>query len=96
MRYGGEEFLLVMPDTDILGGHHLLDKLRAGGRDATSDFGVTLSAGLTSWDGVEDTASLIERADHTKRGRGIAFDLTRSGQHARQLFRLDGLCEKLQ
>ncbi len=63
VRYGGEEFCLVMPDTDILGGHHLLDKLRAGGRDATSEFGVTLSAGLTSWDGIEDTTSMIERAD---------------------------------
>ena len=28
VRYGGEEFCLVMPDTDILGAHHLLDKLR--------------------------------------------------------------------
>jgi len=63
VRYGGEEFFLVMPDTDILGGHHLLDKLRAGGRDATSEFGVTLSAGLTSWDGIEDITALIERAD---------------------------------
>jgi diguanylate cyclase (GGDEF)-like protein len=62
-RYGGEEFCLVMPETDLVGGHHLLDKLRTGGRDATSDFGVTLSAGLTSWDGVEDTTSFIERAD---------------------------------
>ncbi len=62
-RYGGEEFCLVMPDTDLLGGHHLLDKLRGGGRDATSDFGVTLSAGLTSWDGREDPQSFIERAD---------------------------------
>ncbi len=63
VRYGGEEFCLVMPDTDIVGGHHLLDKLRSGGRDATSEIGVTLSAGLTSWDGVEDATSLIERAD---------------------------------
>jgi diguanylate cyclase (GGDEF)-like protein len=62
-RYGGEEFCLVMPETDLVGGHHLLDKLRGGGRDATSDFGVTLSAGLTSWDGFESTTSLIERAD---------------------------------
>jgi diguanylate cyclase (GGDEF)-like protein len=62
-RYGGEEFCLVMPDTDLVGGHHLLDSLRAGGREATSEFGVTLSAGLTSWDGIEDTTSLIERAD---------------------------------
>ncbi|MGH9081334.1 MAG: diguanylate cyclase [Acidimicrobiales bacterium] len=63
VRYGGEEFCLIMPDTDILGGHHLLDNLRDGGREATSQFGVTLSAGLTSWDGVEDTTSMIERAD---------------------------------
>lgn len=62
-RYGGEEFCLVMPDTDLVGGHHLLDKLRSGGREATSEFGVTLSAGLTSWDGMEDTTSFIERAD---------------------------------
>ncbi len=62
-RYGGEEFCLVMPDTDLVGGHHLLDTLRSGGREATSEFGVTLSAGLTSWDGIEDTTSFIERAD---------------------------------
>jgi diguanylate cyclase (GGDEF)-like protein len=62
-RYGGEEFCLVMPETDLVGAHHLLDKLRGGGREATTEFGVTLSAGLTSWDGIEDTTSFIERAD---------------------------------
>ena len=62
-RYGGEEFTLVLPDTDLIGGHHLLDHLRAGGRDSTTELGVTLSAGLTSWDGIEDPISFIERAD---------------------------------
>ena len=63
VRYGGEEFCLVLPETDVVGGHHLLDKLRTGGRETTTDFGVTLSAGLTNWDGMEDITSLIERAD---------------------------------
>jgi diguanylate cyclase (GGDEF)-like protein len=62
-RYGGEEFCMVLPETDLVGAHYLLDGLRCGGRDSVSDFGVTLSVGLTSWDGLEDTTSLIERAD---------------------------------
>ena len=62
-RYGGEEFCLVLPDTDLLGGHHLLDHLRNGGRDSTTELGVTMSVGLTSWDGIEDPMSFIDRAD---------------------------------
>ncbi len=62
-RYGGEEFCLVLPDTDLLGGHHLLDHLRNGGRDSTTALEVTMSVGLTSWDGIEDPMSFIDRAD---------------------------------
>ncbi len=62
-RYGGEEFCLVLPDTDLLGGHHILDQLRSGGRDSTTDLGITFSVGLTSWDGIEDPMSFIDRAD---------------------------------
>jgi diguanylate cyclase len=83
VRYGGEEFCLVMPDTDILGGHHLLDELRSGGREATTEYGVTLSAGLTSWDGFEDTTALIRRADEalyrakdTGRNRVVSIQLS--------------------
>ncbi len=62
-RYGGEEFCLILPDTDIEGAHHLLDELRHGGRTNTTSLGVTISAGITSWDGIEDITSIIERAD---------------------------------
>ncbi|HVC68265.1 MAG TPA: GGDEF domain-containing protein [Acidimicrobiales bacterium] len=62
-RYGGEEFCLVLPDTDLLGGHHILDHLRNGGRDSTTALDVTMSVGLTSWDGIEDPVSFIDRAD---------------------------------
>jgi diguanylate cyclase (GGDEF)-like protein len=62
-RYGGEEFCLVLPDTDLLGGHHLLEQLRSGGRDSVTDLEVTMSVGLTSWDGLEDPVAFIDRAD---------------------------------
>jgi diguanylate cyclase (GGDEF)-like protein len=62
-RSGGEEFCLILPETDIEGGHHVLEALRHGGRNNTANLGVTVSAGLTSWDGIEDVSSLLERAN---------------------------------
>ncbi|MGD0882415.1 MAG: GGDEF domain-containing protein, partial [Acidimicrobiales bacterium] len=62
-RYGGEEFCMVLPDTDLAGAYHLLDQLRSGGRDSDMKLEVTLSAGLTCWDGIEDPTSIIGRAD---------------------------------
>ena len=41
----------------------------------------TLNGNLSP--GKSDATRLIERADHTKRGSSITFDLTRSGQHTR-------------
>ena len=52
-----------MPDTDLIGGHHLLEHLRRGGRDSVTDLGVTMSVGVTSWDGLEDPVTFIDRAD---------------------------------
>ena len=61
-RTGGGQFCLVLPDTDLVGAQHLVETLRAGGRDATTSLGTTVSAGITCWDGGEDPEDLVERA----------------------------------
>jgi diguanylate cyclase (GGDEF)-like protein len=67
-RLGGEEFAVVAPNLD---GHALM-KLAERIRIAVSDLHivsgnvhlrVTASIGIASWDGVEDGASLVKRAD---------------------------------
>jgi diguanylate cyclase (GGDEF)-like protein len=57
-RYGGEEFSLLLPDVDLDDAIALVERLRA----ATPD-GESCSAGLAAWDGAEDAASLVGRAD---------------------------------
>lgn len=72
-RYGGEEFLIAMPDTDIRDAAMVAERLRAeveatpivvnGGRD---NLAVTISVGIASTDeGAKDDSSqrLIKRAD---------------------------------
>jgi two-component system cell cycle response regulator len=72
-RYGGEEFLVAMPDTDILDAGAVAERLRQevaatpvvvnGGRDQIA---VTISVGIASTDeGAKDDSSqrLIKRAD---------------------------------
>ncbi len=67
VRFGGEQFCVLFPATDIEGSHHILDQLRTGGRDTWSHFGVTMSVGLTAWDRMEDTDSIINRAGEALR-----------------------------
>ncbi|WP_374653032.1 diguanylate cyclase [Dongia sp.] len=68
-RYGGEEFLVCLPDTDLQTGHAVIDRLReelgglsheAQGRDA---FHITTSFGLTLLDADMPVELSIERAD---------------------------------
>lgn len=68
-RYGGEEFLLILPDADIYAAWQKTDKLRqtfathpvicAGDRAVE----LTISAGLSAFPACEDMDTLIGRAD---------------------------------
>jgi diguanylate cyclase len=68
-RYGGEEFLLCMPDADLGAGLGILDRIRselatiqheANGKPS---FTITVSFGLTVLDGDAPVEQSIERAD---------------------------------
>lgn len=67
-RYGGEEFLLILPQTAVEGAQHKADILRhavAGLRfpDIAADFRVTVSAGIALHRIGESPTELIHRAD---------------------------------
>jgi diguanylate cyclase (GGDEF)-like protein len=57
-RYGGEEFSLLLPDVDVDDAIALVERLRAGTPE-----GESCSAGIAKWDGEEDAAVLVGRAD---------------------------------
>jgi diguanylate cyclase (GGDEF)-like protein/PAS domain S-box-containing protein len=58
VRFGGEEFLVVLPDTRADHAIEILERLR----EATPN-GQTCSAGLACWNGVESSENLVGRAD---------------------------------
>jgi diguanylate cyclase (GGDEF)-like protein len=58
VRFGGEEFLIVLPDCELDDATEIVERLRA----ATPD-GQTCSAGLVRWDTVEPAEELFARAD---------------------------------
>jgi len=70
-RYGGEEFVVVMPDTDLNFAYMVAERLRQAVADAPfrinvppGQLPVTISIGVTASEGVGDTAeSLLRRAD---------------------------------
>ena len=63
-RLGGEEFLMVLPETDAAGAAGIAERLRAAteGARVLGDEIVTLSAGVAVWDG-GDIESTLKTAD---------------------------------
>lgn len=68
-RYGGDEFCIVFPDTDLTGVETVSDRLRGmmdseeivlPGGDRVS---LKISFGAAQWDGREDLARFMDRAD---------------------------------
>lgn len=69
-RFGGEEFVAIMPDLDVARAVHVGERLRASIADegfvveAAGPLAVTLSVGVAALEGWNDTAdNLIKRAD---------------------------------
>ncbi len=67
-RIGGEEFALVLPGLSQEGGLEFCERLRAcvethDWRDVQPDLKVTLSIGLTQWDGSAEVPELLQAAD---------------------------------
>jgi two-component system cell cycle response regulator len=61
-RLGGEEFLVLLPDTDSAAAEHVAEKLRAEVAEAPTPVPVTVSIGVATWDG-EAPEDLLHRAD---------------------------------
>ncbi len=66
-RYGGDEFVMLIPDAKLPDGQKILERIR--GKlpeiELPIDRNVTLSCGLTEWcpDPPDDTKSIMDRAD---------------------------------
>ncbi len=67
-RWGGEEFVVLLPETDINAASRVLERVRVAlaekpQRSGELEIPVTISIGVAEWTGIESLASLVERAD---------------------------------
>jgi diguanylate cyclase (GGDEF)-like protein len=67
-RWGGEEFVVVLPETALGAAQLVLDRVRAALETTPTLVGdlrvsVTVSIGIAEWTGIESLQSLVERAD---------------------------------
>jgi len=61
-RFGGEEFLVLLPDTDAEAAIHAAERMRAEVARAPGPVPITVSIGIATWDG-EAPEELLQRAD---------------------------------
>ena len=68
-RYGGEEFIVILPKTDLPSGMNVAERIRKAVEAARMEggkgevLGITISLGLSSYQAGEKAESLISRAD---------------------------------
>lgn len=67
-RWGGEEFLIMLPETELAGGIQAIEKLREVLATTVyqyqeNTFSVTMTFGITAYDGSCDVDGCIKRAD---------------------------------
>ncbi len=94
-RYGGEEFLICLPDTDLQTGYDIIDRLRGElgslhyEADGRKNFLVTVSCGLALLDPDVPVEQSIDRADKALyiakaggRNRAITWEASMNGSPA--------------
>ncbi len=66
-RYGGDEFIWLMPETSVGQAQHAVERVRAELRRSAQDMGgpVTVSCGVSQWSGrdTDTAADVVRRAD---------------------------------
>ena len=62
-RLGGEEFLVLLPDTDGDAAMHAAERMREEVAAAPSPVSVTVSIGIATWEDEETPEALLARAD---------------------------------
>jgi len=68
-RWGGEEFVVLLPETDLGAAHRVLERVRAAVAATPFAVGdgppvsVSISIGVAEWTGIEALETLVQRAD---------------------------------
>ena len=62
-RFGGEEFCILMPGTELAEGVDLMESLRSTANISDGLPPITFSVGVAAWDKTEDIIGLLHRAD---------------------------------